>query len=209
MSGLVPVLASIMSSVRSMTLRLRRPRKSILSRPSSSTACISYWVTMGASSGRPPGSGLRWTGRCSVSGSARDHDGGGVDTVLAAEAFEALGYVDHPLHVGVGGVHLPQFGGDFVTVCVLGVLLEAGPQRRVPAHDQRGHDLGDTVADAVWVTEHPGRVPDRGPGLDGRERHHLRHMVPAPAFRGVADHLTPVTLVEVHVDIGHLLAPGV
>ena len=52
-----------------MTDRLRSPRKSILSRPSSSTPCISYWVTMGASSGRPPGSGLRWMGRCSVSGS--------------------------------------------------------------------------------------------------------------------------------------------
>ena len=52
-----------------MTHRLRRPRKSIFSSPSSSTPCISYWVTMGASSGRPPGSGLRWIGRCSVSGS--------------------------------------------------------------------------------------------------------------------------------------------
>ena len=52
-----------------MTDRLRRPRKSILSRPSSSTPCISYWVTMGASAGFWPLSGLRWMGRYSVSGS--------------------------------------------------------------------------------------------------------------------------------------------
>ena len=48
-----------------------QPRKSILSSPSSSTPCISYWVTMGASAGFWPLSGLRWMGRYSVSGSLR------------------------------------------------------------------------------------------------------------------------------------------
>ena len=50
-----------------MTERLRRPRKSIFSSPRSSTPCISYWVTMGASSGLLL-SGLRWMGTYSVSG---------------------------------------------------------------------------------------------------------------------------------------------
>ena len=63
MSGRSPVDSSIRSRARSITERLRRPRKSILSKPRSSTPCISYWVTIGASSGRPPGSGLRWMGR--------------------------------------------------------------------------------------------------------------------------------------------------
>ena len=69
MSSCSPVDASRSSRVRSMTDRFRRPRKSILRSPRSSTPCISYWVTMGASSSRPPGSGLRWMGRYSVSGS--------------------------------------------------------------------------------------------------------------------------------------------
>jgi len=49
MSGRSPVVRSMRSRARSMTERLRRPRKSILSRPSSSTPCISYWVTIGRS----------------------------------------------------------------------------------------------------------------------------------------------------------------
>ena len=69
MSGRLPVDASMRSRARSITERLRRPRKSILSRPRSSTPCISYWVTMGASSGLFP-SGLRCTGTYSVTGSS-------------------------------------------------------------------------------------------------------------------------------------------
>ena len=59
MSGRWPVLPSIRSRVRSITDKFRSPRKSILSSPSSSTPCISYWVTIGASSGALPCSGLR------------------------------------------------------------------------------------------------------------------------------------------------------
>ena len=59
MSGRSPLTASTRSSVRSMIERLRSPRKSIFSSPSSSTPCISYWVTMGASSGFSPAPGLR------------------------------------------------------------------------------------------------------------------------------------------------------
>ena len=61
--------ARTIATVSVMTSRLRRPRKSIFSRPSSSTPCISYWVTTGAFSGSPPASGLRCTGRYVVSGS--------------------------------------------------------------------------------------------------------------------------------------------
>ena len=45
-----------------MVARLRNPRKSILSRPSSSTDPNSYWVTVSASSP------FRWMGTISVSG---------------------------------------------------------------------------------------------------------------------------------------------
>ena len=83
------------------------------------------------------------------------------------------------------------------------------PAGGVPAHDERRHRLGDPVADDVGVPEHPGRVAHRGPGLDGREGHDLRHPVRSVALGRVADHLAPVALVEVHVDVGHLLAPRV
>ena len=45
MSGRSPVERSMMSSASSMTSRLRRPRKSIFSRPSSSTGFIENCVT--------------------------------------------------------------------------------------------------------------------------------------------------------------------
>ena len=92
---------------------------------------------------------------------------------------------------------------------MLWVLLETRPQWRVPAHHQGGHRLGYAVANAVGVPEDAGRIADRGPRLDGRESDYLSDMVRAPPLGGVADHLAAVTLVEVHVDIGHLLAPRV
>ncbi len=46
MSGRVPDERSMMSSASSMTSRLRRPRKSILRSPSSSTGFIEYCVTV-------------------------------------------------------------------------------------------------------------------------------------------------------------------
>ena len=138
-----------------------------------------------------------------------DDHGGGVDAVLAAETLEAEGDVADPLHVGVGLVEVAQLAGHLVAVLELVLLLEAGVERRVPAHDQGRHELGDLVADGVGVAEHPGRVAHRGPGLDGGERDDLGDVVGAVALGGVADHLGAVALVEVHVDVGHLLAARV
>jgi hypothetical protein len=140
---------------------------------------------------------------------ARDHHRGGMDPVLAAEPLEALGNVDYTLDVGVGRVHLAQFAGGLVAVRMLWVLLETRPKRCVPAHHQRGHRLGYAVANAVGVPQDSGGIADGGARLDGRERDDLSDMVRAPTLGGVADHLAPVALVEVHVDVGHLLAARV
>ena len=140
---------------------------------------------------------------------ARDHHRGGVDAVLAAQPLEPAGDVDDPLGVGIGLVEGAQLDGHLVAVLVPGDLLEAGPQRRVAAHDQRRHELGDLVAHRVRVAEHPRRVAHRGPRLDGGERDDLRDVVPAVALGRVLDHLAAVAGVEVHVDVGHLLAPRV
>ena len=79
---------------------------------------------------------------------AGDHHRGRVDAVLAAQAFEAAGDVDDARGVGIVVVERAQVGGHLVAVGVLVARLEARVQRRVAAHDERRHQLGDLVADA-------------------------------------------------------------
>ena len=183
MSGRVPVVRSIRSRARSITDRLRSPRKSILRRPSSSTPCISYWVTIGASSGVDAGVGLALDRQVLGERVVGDDHGGGVDAVLAAQALEALGHVDDLVRLGVRLVHRPQLGGCGVAVLVPGHLVEAGRERGVAAHDQRRHRLGDLVADDVGEAEHPRRVAHRGPGLDRREGDDLGDVVASRSAR--------------------------
>ena len=192
-----------------MTSRLRRPRKSIFSSPRSSTPCISYCVTIGASSSGVPGSGLRWIGRYSVSGSR-------VITTAAAWMPSWRRSPSRPRATsitrwasGSSSYSCAQLGRHLVAVDVLRVRFEARVQRRVAAHDERRHELGDLVADRVRVAEHARRVAHRGPCLDRRERDDLRDVVVAVPLRRVADHLAAVARVEVHVDVGHLLAARV
>ena len=138
-----------------------------------------------------------------------DDDGGGVDAVLAPEPLEALGDVDHQLRVRVLLVHLAKVGGGHVAVLVTLDALETGPQRRVAAHHQRGHRLGDLVPEGIGKAEDPGAVAHGRPGLDRRERDDLSHVVRAVTLGDVPDHLAAAALVEVHVYVGHLLAARV
>ncbi len=133
----------------------------------------------------------------------------GVDAVLTAQALEAACDVDDPLRVRVGLVELAELGRHLVAALVLGRLDEAGGEWRVATHDERRHELGDLVADEVRVAEDSRRVAHRGPRLDRRERDDLSDVVVAVRLRGVADELAAVARVEVHVDVGHLLAARV
>ena len=126
-----------------------------------------------------------------------------MDPVLAAQAFEPLGHIDHGLNVVVDGVHVPEVGRHLEPVGVLLGLLQAGRQRGVAAHDERRYGLGDPVAHRVRVAQHAGRVAHGGPGLDLGERHDLGHVIAAVLLGCVADHLVAVPRVEVHVDVGH------
>jgi hypothetical protein len=73
MSGRSPLDCSMMSSAASITSRLRRPRKSIFSRPISSIGFMEYCVTVryerSPFSPAPPVlSSASWSGTMSVSG---------------------------------------------------------------------------------------------------------------------------------------------
>ena len=138
-----------------------------------------------------------------------DDDGCGVDAVLAPQALETLGDVDHELRVRVLLVHLAKLGCGHVAVVVALHALETGSQRRVASHDQRGHGLGDSVAEGVGEAEHPGAVAHGGPGFDRRERDDLRDVIRAVTLGHVPDHLAPAALVKVHVYVGHLFAARV
>ena len=132
-----------------------------------------------------------------------------MDAIATPQALEALRHGDDPLRDGVGLVHLTQLAGEVVPVDVPIDLLEAGLERGVAAHHQRGHGLGHAVPRRIVVAEHPGGVAHGCPRLDGGEGDDLRHMVRAVPIGGVLDHVASVALIEVHVDVRHLLSAGV
>ena len=76
----------------SITESVRRPRKSILSRPSSSTPCMSNWVTIRRESSRESFESL--SGRYVHERRVADHDTGRVHRVLPAEPLERARGVD-------------------------------------------------------------------------------------------------------------------
>ena len=138
-----------------------------------------------------------------------DDDGRGVDAVLAAEVLQTLGDVDHLLGLRIHLVEVSQVLRGHVAVLVALDLVETGGERRVAAHDEWRHCLGDPVAHEIRLPEHPGGVAHRRPRLDRRERDDLGDMIGAVALGCVTDHLAAPAFVEVHVDVGHLLAARV
>ncbi len=138
-----------------------------------------------------------------------DHDGRGVDAVLAPQALEATRHLDGSLDRDVLVAHPSQLGRGGVAVLMLGELLEARGQRGVATHDERRHRLGDPVPQGVVVAEDPRGVAHGRARLDGRERHDLGDVVGAVALRGVLDDLRAVPLVEVEIDVGHLFSARV
>src|SRR5436190_634740 len=118
----VPVEASTRSIARSITSRLRSPRKSIFSSPSASTSPIGNWVTISASAP------FCCSGRYSVSGRS---------PLTTAAAAVLLGHVvDHPLAAGHGEVDVD-----------VGHALAAGVEE--PLEQQRVADrveVGDAQA---------------------------------------------------------------
>ena len=106
------------------------------------------------------------------------HDHAGrVHAGLADQALDAPGGVDDLLDVRLGVVQVAQVAG----LAVAGVVLvEDAAKRDVLAHHRRRERLGDPVAERVGEAEDPGRVLDRGLGLDRAVGDDLGDLVRSP-----------------------------
>ena len=128
-----------------------------------------------------------------------DHDAGGVHRVLSSKPLERP-----------GGVHdLPRLRLLVVGIPQLGRQLERLLDRMVAAHHHGRVHLAQPVADARGKAQHASGIADALLSLDRLEGDDLGHVIRSVLLRDVADHLVPATLVEVHVDVGHLQPPGV
>ena len=150
----------ISSTALSITSRLRRPRKSIFSRPSASTSFIENWVTTSWSAP------FCCSGTMSISGSAPITTPAAWIASWRVQPFERLREVDDLLRdrVGVDG------GAQLLAG------LEAVVERLArPFRDE----LRDLVDDAVRHLEHAAGVADGGAGGHRPEGDDLRDAVAA------------------------------
>ena len=189
MSSAVPVAdpAPISPTALSITSRLRRPRKSIFSRPSASTFFIETWVTISWSAP------FCCSGTTSISGWA---------PITTAAAWIESARVS------------PSSGRarsmiSFATGSSLTAVASSPPgfiaSSSVWPGPFRDH-LRDPVDGAVRDLEHAAGVAHGGAGGHRRERDDLRHPV-APVLLGdVVDHALAALDGEVDVHVGHVLA---
>ena len=201
----------MISTASSITSRLRRPRKSIFSRPISSIGPIEYWVTILYWRSALPeplplplrAGALRSSASCSgtISCSGRSA------ITTAAAWIELLRMIpSRPwatsrirLRVGLGVV------GLFQLLAGLQALLEGG----VAAHDRLRDLLGEAVAGAVVEAEHAGGVAGRGARRHLAEGDDLGDRLAAVFLADVADHPLAAADREVDVDVRHRFAAGV
>ena len=203
MSGRSLVDCSMMSSADSITSRLRSPRKSIFSRPSSSIGFIEYCVTVRRSllpsSSTLPVSSASWSGTMLVSGS-------GAMTTAAAWIEELRTIPSSPCARSTICLACRVLGDRARQVLP---RLEALLERRRAAHDRVRDQLRQPIARAVVEVEHARRV------ARGRAREHaaegddLRDAVAAVLVGDVAHDAVAALDREVDVDVRHRHALGV
>ncbi len=185
-----PRCSAIRSTAWRRMVRLERPRKSNLSRPSASTPCISYWVISASELV------ARWSGMSSVSGSR-------LMTTPAAwvEALRAT-----PSSWWARSIEAGHLRIRLVRSLSCGRRLE----RLLELDAQLVRDrLGDAVHLAVAQAQHAADVADGGPGEHGAEGDDLGHVVGAVLARDVVDDLVAPAVLEVDVDVRHRHAVGV
>ena len=181
---LTPRCSLIRSTALRRIVRLDRPRKSNLSRPSASMPCISYWV-MSASE-----LVAFWSGISSVSGSR--------EMTTPAAWVDALRAT--PSSCWANPISLPICGSPSC------ISLSCGRQlQRLGELDAQlvGHGLRDPVHVAVAHAHDPADVADGRAGEHRAEGDDLGDVVLAVLAADVVDDLVPALVLEVHVDIGH------
>ena len=178
------------STALSITSRLRRPRKSIFSRPSASTSHIPNWVTTSWSAP------FCCSGTMSVSGRSAITTPAAWIESWRIEALERLREVDDLLHERVGVVGLLQ----------LGARLEAVVEVDLRAFRDQ---LRDLVDGAVRDLEHAAGVADGGAGHHRPEGDDLRDAVAAVLLGDVVDDAVAAGDGEVDVHVRHRLAARV
>ena len=131
-----------------------------------------------------------------------DHDAGGMGAGVTGDAFQTLAGVDQPLDFGVAVVRLAKLGQ-----LLLRQLDGPGLDLALFAFEVTGGDLaGDAVDEPIGHAQSPAGVAQRGLGAQGPEGDDLGHPVRAVALDDVIDDLVPAVVLEVHVDVRHLLA---
>ena len=136
-----------------------------------------------------------------------DHDGGGVDRVLAHEALERARHVDQLLGRDLASV---VGASDRRGIVVHLAQLLAGLQALLEADlDAVGDALGDAVDGAVRQAEHSTGVARGLLGGQLAERDDLRDALAAVLVDDVVHHALAAVHREVDVDIGHGLAARV
>ena len=183
-------LSRIRSTALRRIVRLDRPRKSNLSRPSASMPCISYWVISASEFV------ARWSGISSVSGSRL------ITTPAACvEALRATpsSWRANPISFATCG-----------SVSCISLSCGDIDERLVELDPELvGHGLRDPVDLAVAHAQHAADVADRRPGEHRAEGDDLGDVVLAVLAADVVDDLVPALVLEVDVDVGHRHAVGV
>ena len=180
----VPRSARTVSTAWRRIVRFDSPRKSNLSSPSASIACISYWVIS------PSELVAFWSGISSVSGSR-------LMTTPAAwvEALRAT-----PSSWRAKSMIRLTPGSASTCSRSAGATCE----RLVEPDAELVRDrLRDAVHLAVGVAEDAADVADRGPGQHRAEGDDLGDVVLAVLAPDVGDDLVAPAVLEVHVDVGH------
>ena len=122
-----------------------------------------------------------------------DDDAGGMGAGVAGDALHPPGGVNQVAHDVVLVVDVLQ----------LGVLF----QRPVQGHVRGiGHQPGHAVDIAVGHAQRPPHIPDGGPGAQRAEGDNLGDVVLPVLLRDIGDDLVAAVVLEVQVDIRHLLA---
>ena len=178
------------STALSITSRLRRPRKSIFSRPSFSTSPIENCVTTSESAP------FCWSGTYSISG--RSPITTPAAWIESARTRPSSGFARSTISLTtrVGVV------GRLQLLARLQAVVE------VDLRALRDH-LGDPVDRAVRHLEHAAGVADGGAGHHRREGDDLRDAVAAVLLGDVVDDALAAADGEVDVHVGHRLAARV